>query len=342
MKAEKLIYFLSMILSKIINFNKRIERIEVQKILIFKLDAVGDMVYTTPVFRLLKQKYPAAEITLFCQESIKPLVQFDPHLHQIIADFSLLQKHYDLILDLRGNFKTLKYALLHPPKIRLDRGSVRFRNKLKGKHPHELITNSQIIASLLEIESRDLVPRIYFSDEDEKQASDFLKENSINRFAILHVGANKALRKWPLDRFAALANFLKNEYQHEIIFVGDDSDVDNIEVVQTQIGFKTFSVAGHFGWTAFAALAKKAQLFVGNESGPLHVAAAMDIPLVGLFGPGEPKVFYPCGEKSTFVHHVLPCNPCNQLNCVNPENTCMQRISLNEVINKILSLKIKP
>lgn len=342
MKAEKLVYFLSMILSKIINFNKLIGRVEVQKILIFKLDAAGDMVYTTPVFRLLKQKYPSAEITLFCQEGVAPLVKFDPHLHQIITDVTLLQNHYDLVLDLRGNFKTLKYALFHPPKIRLDRGSVRFRNMLKGKHPHELITNSQIIAPLIEVTSRDLIPRIYFSDEDEKQASDFLKANCINGFAILHVGANKALRKWPLEKFAALADFLKSEYQLEIIFVGDDLDVDDVEGVRTQIAFKTFSVTGHFGWTAFAALAKNAQLFVGNESGPLHVAAAMNTPLIGLFGPGEPEVFYPFGEKSTFVHHVLPCNPCNQLNCVHPENTCMQRISLNEVISKIISLNIKP
>lgn len=342
MKAEKLVYFLSMILSKIINFNKLIEKIEVRKILIFKLDAAGDMVYTTPVFRLLKQKYPTAEITLFCQESIVPLIKSDPHLHQIITDFSSLQKHYDLILDLRGNFKTLKYALFHPPKIRLDRGSVRFKNKLKGKHPHELVTNAQIISPLMEVKHQDLTPQIYFSKEDENTVSKYLNENQIGKFAILHVGANKLLRKWPLDRFANLAAHLKNQNGFDIIFVGDKADLKDIESVTSKIEFKTYSVAGNFSWTSFAALAKKAGLFVGNESGPLHVAAAMQIPLIGLFGPGEPEVFYPFGEKSTFVHHVLPCNPCNQLNCVHPQNTCMQRINLNEVIVKIKSLNIKP
>ena len=152
------------------------------------------------------------------------------------------------------------------------------------------------------------------------------------------MGANRDLRKWSPDKFAKLAYYLKNQLQLDIIFVGSSEDIIDIQKAQSEIDFKTFSVAGVFNWTAYAALIKKAKLFVGNESGPLHVAAAMETPLVGLFGPGEPDVFYPYGEKSTFVHHVLPCNPCNQIDCIHPENTCMQRITLTEVIDKIDAL----
>ena len=338
MKAEKLIYFLSMILSKMLNFNKHIGRITVENILVIKLDAVGDMVYATPVFKLLKQKYPESNLTVFCQESIESLIKYDPHINLIITSFNQLEKKYDLIIDLRGDFRTLKYALINPSTLRLDRGTIRFRNKLKGNHPHELITNVQIIEPIIKVDFKYLTPEIYFSNEDKKLVKNYLEQNLIRNFAVLHVGANRDLRKWSPHKFAELATYLKNQIQLEIIFVGSSEDMIDIQKVQNDISFKTFSTAGEFSWTAYAALVQKAKLFIGNESGPLHVAAAMQTPIVGLFGPGEPDVFYPFGEKSTFVHHVLPCNPCNQIDCIHPENTCMQRITLTEVIDKIDAL----
>jgi ADP-heptose:LPS heptosyltransferase len=338
MKAEKLVYFSSLILSKMLNFNKHIRRIAVKNILVIKLDAVGDMVYATPVFKLLKQKYPESKLTVFCRKSIEPLIKYDPCLNLITTNLNQLEKKYDLIIDLRGDFQTLKYALFNPPTFRLDRGTIRFRNKLKGKHPHELTTNAQIIEPIIKVDYTSLKPEIYFSDEDERLVNNYLKQNRISNFAVLHVGANRDLRKWSLKKFAELANYLKNQIQLEIIFVGSSEDMIDVQKVQNEISFKSFSIAGEFSWTAYAALVQKAKLFVGNESGPLHVAAAMQTPLVGLFGPGEANVFYPFGEKSTFVHHVLLCNPCDQINCVHLENTCMQRINLSEVINKINAL----
>nr|MBC7611514.1 glycosyltransferase family 9 protein [Pseudopedobacter sp.] len=327
-----------MILSKMLNFNKHIGRIAVKNILIIKLDAVGDMVYATPVFKLLIQKYPESKLTVFCRESIKSLIKYDPHLSLIITDLNQLKQKYDLVIDLRGNFKTLGFALFNPPTFRLDRGTIRFRNKLKGNHPHELITNVQIIEPIIKVDFKSLQPEIYFSIENERLVKNYLEQNLIGNFAVLHVGASRDLRKWSPLKFAELANYLKNQIQLEIIFVGSSRDIIDIQKVQKEINFKTFNVAGEFSWTAYAALVQKAKLFIGNESGPLHVAAAMQTPLVGLFGPGEPDVFYPFGEKSTFVHHVLPCNPCNQIDCIHLENTCMQRITLTEVIDKINAL----
>ena len=180
--------------------------------------------------------------------------------------------------------------------------------------------------------------KIYYSKKDEKLVESYLLENNIRKFAVLHVGANKELRKWPLERYAALAEILKTQYLLDLVFIGSSHDLLDINIVKNQLSFKSYSVAGNFSWTEYAALVKKASLFVGNESGPLHVAAAMQTPLIGLFGPGESNIFYPYGEKSTFVHHILTCNPCNQIHCVHLGNTCMQRINLAEVTNKIKAL----
>lgn len=340
MKAEKLIYFLSAILSKIINFPKDFEQIKVKNILIIKLDDAGDMVYATPIFKLIKQKYPEAKTTLWCKNATSELIKHDPFLDFIITKKKQLEPKYDLILDLRGNIDSLKYAILHPSKIRLDRGTIRLKNKLKGQHPHELQTNFEIIKILVNNLKTALKPQIYYSKDDENLAQTYIDENNLERFAVLHVGANKELRKWPLANYTALANMLKNQYQLDLVFVGNTQDIEDVEQVRSGLEFKAYSVAGNFSWTQYAALVKKAALFVGNESGPLHVAAAMETPLVGLFGPGEPRVFYPYGEKSTFVHHVLSCNPCDQIHCVQLGNTCMQRINLTEVLDQIKALAI--
>jgi ADP-heptose:LPS heptosyltransferase len=91
----------------------------------------------------------------------------------------------------------------------------------------------------------------------------------------------------------------------------------------------------------FAALCQKARVFVGNESGPMHIAAASQIPTIGLFGPGEPPIFAPHGKKATYIHHKLECNPCDQIHCIYPENPCINRISVAEVKEKIVELLLE-
>ena len=91
----------------------------------------------------------------------------------------------------------------------------------------------------------------------------------------------------------------------------------------------------------FAALAARSQLFVGTDSGPMHIAAAVGARVVGLFGPGSPELFAPVGPRATYIHHKLHCNPCDQVHCVYPENTCMQRITVEEVLGKMEEVRRK-
>jgi len=122
--------------------------------------------------------------------------------------------------------------------------------------------------------------------------------------------------------------------------VGSIADREEMDQIRAMIPFQTWSVAGRFSISAFAALVSKASLYVGNESGPLHVAAAGNVPTIGVFGPGEPVIFYPFGEKTAYVHHVLECNPCMQEvdECKYAENPCISRVRVEEVIQKMNEL----
>jgi ADP-heptose:LPS heptosyltransferase len=328
---EKLVYFFSSLLSHLINGKKVLRNLEFNNILCIKLDEIGDLCYSLHVFKMLKMQYPNSQITLLCKPFALSLTQDDPNITTTTSNWKDIKNDYDLIVDLRGSWKSIFFALKIWPKARLDRGTVRWKNK--GNHPHEVITNLQIIEPIISKENQNTQPKIYFGFDELNKVDSFIQTNQIASFAIIHASARKELRKW--DKYDLLATFLHQQKKMDILFIGDKNDVSEIEVIQQKLSFNTYNIAGKFNLAEFAALVSKATIYVGNESGPLHIAAVSGAPTLGLYGPGEPFVFYPWSEKSSYLHHVLECNPCDQIHCVHPENPCIKRIQLSEVINKI-------
>jgi ADP-heptose:LPS heptosyltransferase len=333
---EKLVYFCSSILSRILNGRKNLGEIPFKNILCIKQDEIGDLCYTLHIFEMLKKQYPEANVSLLCKPFAVTLTQNDPNLNTVTDNWNALTGDYDLIIDLRGNWKSILYALRVWPKARLDRGTVRWANKNKGKHPHEVLTNLQIVEPIISPENQNTNPKIYFGEQELMKADAFLQSNQIKQFVVLHTGARKALRKW--NKYDLLAIYFHQQKNFTVIFTGDKTDVEEIENIRKKLPFTTYTIAGDFNLAEFAALVSKATLYVGNESGPLHIAAVSNIPLIGLYGPGEPFVFYPWSKKSAYIHYVLECNPCDQIHCVHSENPCIKRIQLQEVISKTETL----
>jgi ADP-heptose:LPS heptosyltransferase len=169
----------------------------------------------------------------------------------------------------------------------------------------------------------------------------FLGEHAVGPFALFHAGARKALRRWPAAHFAGLGRKLHEELGLGVVFSGVPEERGDIEAIRGQLDFKTHAYIGH-SLPDFAALAARAALFVGNESGPMHLAAAAGAPVLGLFGPGEPHVFGPWGARCAVIHHKLECNPCDQVHCKYPENPCMHRITVEEAAAKAKELVSRP
>ncbi|MFM9944560.1 MAG: glycosyltransferase family 9 protein [Bacteroidia bacterium] len=302
--------------------------------MVIKLDEIGDMVYAIPVFDYLKSQFPNAKINLLCKPFVKPLVEHHPAISTIIHEIPKNEK-FDLIVELRGNWDTLKYSILNMPNLRFDRGSVRIKNKWKGSQKHEVTTNFEIIEPLLARDFELKNPKIYMDEESKTFVSDFILKNQLTHFAVIHCGARRVLRQWPAHNFAALILILKEKYKLQIVFAGTEEDELVIDEIIRLSKTEAIICTRNFSLLHFAALVEKAKLFIGNESGPLHIAAAMDTPLVGIYGPGVPNVFYPIGSKSKVVHHVLDCNPCDQVHCVRPENPCINLATVLEVEEKI-------
>lgn len=296
---EKLLYLKNALASKWINLRGK-KDYPFKSILIVKLDEIGDLVTALNVFYNLHKQYPNATIDVLC----KPFnsVFFKHTLYVRVIEE--LEKDYDLIVELRGDEKTLQYALSHPPKYRVDRGLVRLTNKLKGKQTNELVTNANIIENLVTGNSLDNT--IQISDQELDKVESFLQMEGITKFVIIHLGARDAARRWPAERYAQLITYINEEYNLPCILVGgpDDDEINKscLNLVTSKINV---NVVGEFNLLEYAALCTKATLFVGNESGPLHIAAAMKTPTVALFGPGVKDVFYPIGNDVRIHHYFL-------------------------------------
>lgn len=335
---EQLIYGASAFITQLINSGRNPKKLLFEQILFIKDDEIGDLCYAIPVFAMIKKQFPAAKTTLLCKEFAKGLVMADQNIDRIVTDWSEIKGNYDLLIELRGTWKSNWYALKSLPKYRLDRGSVKLKNKFSGKRLHETEINYKIVESLISEENKTIIPVLFQLKEDEQEANQFLLSNNLSRFAVIHTGTRRALKKWPIERFQKIAVYLKEIYSLDIIFIGDKNDIEDIKKLQATFPFITYSTAGIVSLGGYSALVKKASIYIGNDSGPLHISALNGTPSIGMYGPVAPDTFYPPVKNAIVMHKVLPCNPCDQINCVHPENPCIQRISLEEVKEKIAVL----
>jgi ADP-heptose:LPS heptosyltransferase len=325
------VYLASVVLSGLINFNKDPKKLSFKKIICIKEDEIGDFIYTLPVYETLRRLYPDAEITVLCRPFGQQILKNSQSINKVISSYHETEKRYDLVVDLRGTIPSTWLGLRCFPAYRLDRGSIRFRNKKSGTHPHESEANRQIIAPLLEDDKPLPLPRIDIGAEDREAAIGFLKDNGVHGpFALFHTGARRVLKKWPLDRVAEIMRFVSKQYGYSCVLVGDKADAADAQLLQQLTNVPVNVAAGKVPLMVFAALCESAALYLGNDSGPLHIACAMGTPSIGLYGPGDP-IFHPRCANARYIHHILECNPCDQVHCKYRENPCIQRISISEV-----------
>lgn len=325
---EQILYFSNYLVNKI--WFRQGYHPSIKKILVVKWDEIGDMATAVHVFEALKQSYPEAEITVLCKPFVKPLIKQDPHVSNIITSESEFNFRPDAVVELRGSFKTLWLAIRNGVRFRCGRAEVRFKNR--GKQLHELQTNFEAVRPLLRTNEVMPVPSLYYSESDEKIVDRFLRQRSIGKFAIIHAGARRQLRQWPPARFREAVIHLQKKHNLSIIFAGVNEDLAVIQEIAEGLDFVTHDFVGDYDLAQFSCLCSKADFYLGNESGPLHIASAFNVPLVALYGPGVPNVFYPVSKQSKVLHHVLECNPCDQIHCVHPDHPCIARIQVDDVI----------
>ncbi|MBO6517056.1 MAG: glycosyltransferase family 9 protein [Bacteroidia bacterium] len=329
MASEKLLYLATSFASQFINAAQA-KPTSPRRILVVKLDEIGDMIYAMHCLEALRSSFPDSEITMWCKPMNNALVQQTGAVNHLVHTRGDLKGKFDVQIDLRGSWESLRFAFLGGAKYYLERGSIRFRNKFSGGQIHETLTNQAILAPLLPNDFEWVHPSFHIDEETLTRIGQLLKSNHLSRYVLMHCGARDASRRWPTERFSQLVDSIFERYGLKTVFIGSPNETELVEEVSSRTA-NAINLAGKTNLMELAALCRRAEFFVGNESGPLHFAIVEKKPLVALFGPGVKDVFYPLYASQRVIHHFLEKDHTKQT----VDNSTILRISVADVLHEI-------
>jgi heptosyltransferase-1 len=149
---------------------------------------------------------------------------------------------------------------------------------------------------------------------------------------VLHVGAGNKFRDWGGENLGALTGRLAGLPGVRVVLVGTEKDVPRAQEIQGKTPKSVLSLAGELNLVELRGLIGRAALFVGPDSGPMHIAATTSTPIVAFFGPTLPANFSPWQSRATLIEKRLDCRPCKQRKCVTEDFRCLRSITVDEIL----------
>ena len=327
-------------------------------ILVIKLRYLGDVLLSTPVLRVLRERYPTARLTMAVNHGTEDMVKWNPDLNDVIvverggitAQLRLCQRvrqrRFDCVIDLTDGDRSgiLTWFTGAPVRIGFNdehRWRGRLYTTIVPTPPGVVHRIERDLAALIplriESEPRPLV--LHTSREDEESADRLLRELGVletdnalvKPLVMFHPGARYWFKAWPADRFATLADRLSETYGCRILIAGTEQERTISDVITSQARSGPISIAGRASLLQCAAIMKRCRLFIGNDNGIMHVASAVGTPVVGLFGPSNPREWGPRGGRTHTVYKGVDCRPCFHPTCLRGEKNCMKLITVDEV-----------
>jgi len=370
-------YFGSWICNFLGLFNKRISsdklKTDYKKILVIQLWGIGETILVLPSIEGLRKKYPKAEIEVLATSRNRDVFFHNKNIDKIIIlkinPFSILNfilrkmNKYDLVIDMEeylnvsavisffAGRQRIGYA--HDSRSKLYTNQVRYNDK-----QHAAQTFLDLVRKVNVKYGANKLPKLNYSKSDINVVNRFLINNGIksNDFLVcVAPGAAESAksRMWPYDRYAELCDEIIAKYNSKIIFIGIPEENDLVKSIQEKMENqgKIVNVAGQINLNQLFYLMTKCKLFVGNDSGPMHVAAAQGIKTLGLFGPNLPVRFGPYGKGNIGLYKGYNCefSPCINVHkgqvpdCLYTRNSndyqkCMKNISVDDVLKEVEKL----
>nr|MDQ2731740.1 glycosyltransferase family 9 protein [Armatimonadota bacterium] len=176
------------------------------------------------------------------------------------------------------------------------------------------------------------VPEIFVSVERRNEAAELLAPALAGGGPIVAVnpGAAWATKRWSLEGYAAAAEGLQKRFGAQIIITGGPGDAPAAEEIAGRMTSAPLLLAGKTSLKTLAAVFERCALYLGGDTGPMHIAAAMSTPVLAIFGPTDPEKTGPVGAPYRIVRHDVPCGPCRLREC--DHHTCMRLVTVHEVI----------
>lgn len=335
---------------------------------------IGDAVMATPALRLLRQEMPGAFIGALARPGIDQILAGAPvdefHVDRArgvmgpkLVASKLRPRRYDAALLLTNSFSTALITRLAfiPRRIGYDRDGRGFMlthkivppRKPGGWQPIPAVTYYLDLARFLldaSIERDDDKPwwesiapvterlTLCVSDEDRAEAAAALADAGLapnDPIALLNPGANNPAKRWPAERFARVADHLATKHDLQVAISGGPAEEQIVQDVIDAASTEPVSLVGRTSLGALKALLERARILVTNDTGPRHIAAALDTPVVSLFGPTDPRwtlIHAPAGEIMITADPDLPPD---QVADDHPDRCRIDRIEVGLVMGAV-------
>ncbi|MEL7432157.1 MAG: lipopolysaccharide heptosyltransferase II [Chlamydiota bacterium] len=331
---------------------------EPKNIIIRMPNWIGDFVLALAALQSIRQRFSGASITVMCQSPLQELLKEDPRVDEILVfskeslKFSrrearknivemLRRGNYDLGILLTNSFSSAWYFWQAGIQERVGyrdhfRSLLLTKGKSKKKHDHQATAYLRLLEDY-GAPMKGLHPKIYLKPSEEQEARDLLKEQGyldgqyligINAFA-----AYGQAKCWPKKKFRKCAEKLLKNKDIFLVFVGDKQAQEEAEEITQGLGSRALNWAGKTSLRQLCSLISLCDLFLTNDSGPMHIAAALERELIAIFGSTSSKKTGPFG-KGEVIEKSVPCSPCYRRVCP-IDFRCMEAISVQEVYSMI-------
>jgi ADP-heptose:LPS heptosyltransferase len=338
---------------------------KIRKILIFRTDRIGDLVMTLPAVKLLREKYPKSELHLIAGKWNEPVLGYikyfdrvsfwspswisrgeesDSFLRLCIRAIGLRSEKYDLSIDFTSDVRINLLMWLCGAKRRIgysDSGGGAFlTDTIEDRGIHRVEQNIEPLKKL-GIINKGYVPKLEGTIQFEGHIG------NIAKCIIIHPWGGRPVKTWRMEKYAELAEMIREKTKEDIILTGSRQDYDLCEAIKKKCGKGILNLARKLTFEEMMSTMKSSLVFISPDTGPMHIAVALGTPTVTLFGPSDPANYRPYGDSK--LHRVvvpgdIKCVHCNRIRkppkkCFKDGiSLCMDAISVEDVFKECKTL----
>jgi heptosyltransferase-1 len=341
----------------------------VERILLVRLGAIGDIVFASPLIGAFRQAYPNARISWLAEPELAPLLRHHPDLdevldwpwrtvvrelragrwraasHRVRASVAELRgRRFDLAVDLQGLLKSALPTRLSGAVQRIGlgsrEGSARLMTRVVDCDPDDSRIGSEYLhlARSLELPADDFRMVVYYADEDAAAAEALIAVHGLDGgYVALCPFTTRPQKHWLTERWAALARRLNTETGRRCVLLGGPGDRPAAAAVVAAAGDAVVDLTGRTSLLRAAALLDRAAAVLGVDTGLSHMGIALQRPTLLLFGSTRPYLNTGCA-RARVIYHSRPCSPCRRRPTCDGRFDCMRDIAVDEVLETLWQL----
>ncbi len=327
---------------------------------------IGDAVLSTPLLLIIREYFPGSEIYLIMRKKVKDVFLNNKNYNKIVilddkkkgvlkSGIFLRKYNFDIYFNLPESLSSLVICFLSSAKIRLGYGTflagLFLNNSLKSPGPeiHRALKYIHLLDYFLDkyrnsstdiltqLHKKKVESAVFLTKKETNRGKEILKKyKNHKKFIGINPNSSAVSRRWLKMRFSQLSDILIKKYKVNVVFFGSASEREYVKSIINQMKENPINLAGEINLREYMAILKSIDLFITNDSGPMHLANAVGTDVIALEGPADIKETGMLNTKSRriYINKGFPCSPCVKNKCPK-NNECMKAITVQDVLKEI-------